>query len=274
MDENMVKVMMLTVPQTVHKKAIRTIIESHDCKKWIVARERGKGGYGHWQIRVETSDDHFFKAVKAVIPQAHIEESPKWQTKYERKEGYFWQYNDTNAVRQERFGEPRDWQKQAIASVRRQNDRQVDVWYDPIGNRGKSWLAGHLYETGQACIVPRDWTTPSEILNYLIHNYNDEGLIIIDIPRESKIPSGFYATVEMIKDGIIGSTKWEGSIRNIRGVKVMIMTNHMMDLTKLSKDRWRLHGINKENKVQQESTRGPSRNTSGPLFPLGNRGTR
>ena len=132
-------------------------------------------------------------------------------------------------------------------TVPSENDRQVDVWYDPIGNRGKSWLAGHLFETGQACVVPRDWTNPSEITNYLVHNYQDEGIIVIDIPRETGIPKGFYATVEMIKDGLIGTTKWEGKMRNIRGVKIMIMTNHMLDLKKLSKDRWRLNGINAQN---------------------------
>lgn len=237
---------MLTIPRSVPKKALRIMIEANDCKRWIIAKETGHGGYDHWQIRLQTSNDSFFEWCKLHIPTAHVEEAQnKWE--YEKKEGKYWASWDTTDVRKQRFGKPQAWQRTALERLRTQNDRQVDVWYDPIGNRGKSWLAGHLFETGQACVVPRDWTNPSEITNYLVHNYQDEGIIVIDIPRETGIPKGFYATVEMIKDGLIGTTKWEGKMRNIRGVKIMIMTNHMMDLKKLSKDRWRLNGINAQN---------------------------
>nr|UIW13723.1 MAG: replicase [Porprismacovirus sp.] len=244
----MSKRLMLTIPRTVPKKAIGILIRQNDCKKWIIAKETGFNGYEHWQVRLESSNDHIFDWLKLHIPQAHAEEcTDKWE--YETKEGSYWTSWDTNEVRQQRFGQPRGWQRMALESLRTQNDRQVDVWYDPIGNRGKSWLAGHLFETKKACIVPRDWTDPASITNYLCHNYHNEGIVVIDIPRETPIPKGFYATIEMIKDGLIGSTKWEGTMKNIRGVKVLILTNHQMDLKKLSADRWRLHGINKENSL-------------------------
>ncbi|QIN96627.1 MAG: replication-associated protein [Smacoviridae sp.] len=237
---------MMTIPQTVPKKLLRIMIENNDCKKWIIGKEEGKNGYKHYQIRLSTSNPEFFDWCKKYVPQAHIEEcTDKWE--YERKEGRYWASWDKVETRKERFGEPKGWQRTALKRLRTQNDRQVDVWYDPVGNRGKSWLAGHLFETCGACIVPRDWNNPSEITNYLVHNYNDEPIIVIDIPRETDIPKGFYATVEMIKDGLIGTTKWEGKMRNIRGVKILILTNKMMDLKKLSKDRWRLNGINTEN---------------------------
>ena len=165
------------------------------------------------------------------------------------------------AVRMERFGKPRGWQETALKRLRTQNDRQVDVWYDPIGNRGKSWLAGHLYEKGKACVVPRDWTQASEITNYLIHNYNDEGIIVIDIPRESPIPKGFYACVEMIKDGLIASTKWEGKMRNIRGVKILILTNKKLDADGLSKDRWRFNYTNALQGATAHPQRDPRKET-------------
>lgn len=258
---------MLTIPRTVPKRAIMKMIEVNDCKRWIVAKETGHGGYEHWQIRLQTSNDNFCKYEERTIvtvgngkrktkiktgwiadhiPEAHVEEcQDKWE--YERKEGRFWTSDDRKEILIERFGKPKGWQETAIKRLKTQNDRQVDVWYDPIGNRGKSWLAGHLFETKQACVVPRDWTNPSEICNYLVHNYDNEPIIVIDIPRETGIPKGFYATVEMIKDGLIGTTKWEGRMRNIRGVKIIVLTNHQMDLKKLSRDRWRLNGINAQN---------------------------
>ena len=234
------KTYMLTIPRTVHKRVIRIMIEVNDCKKWVIGKETGRNGYRHWQVRLQTSNQAFFDWCKTMIPSAQVEEAQDvWD--YERKEGRFWCSNDTVEVRKERFGQPIGWQRRALKRLRTQNDRQVDVWYDQYGNRGKSWLAGHLFETGKACVVPRDWTKASEITNYLIHNYNDEGLVVIDIPRESPIPKEFYACVEMIKDGLIASTKWEGRMKNIRGVKVLILTNKKMDAEGLSKDRWRFN---------------------------------
>lgn len=241
----MSEIFLITAPRDkTPKKAIYTLLEALDCKKWIIGKERGKNGYEHWQIRVETSSGEFFERWSKVLPHSHIEKSThNWSDSYERKEGCFWTYCDTNDVRIERFGDLRPWQKQALKALRTQNDRQVDVWYDHQGNHGKSWLCGHLHETGKACVVPRDWTNASEIVNFLVHNYNNEGIVVIDIPRSTTIPKGFYETIEMVKDGLLGTTKWEGKMRNIRGVKVLIFTNHFLDRTKLSVDRWRFYEV-------------------------------
>ena len=109
---------------------------------------------------------------------------------------------------------------------------------------------------------------PAEITNYLVHNYADEGIIVIDIPRETKVPTGFYATIEMIKDGLIGSTKWEGKMRNIRGTKVIIFTNHKLDRDKLSHDRWRF------NYITEHALNGAPRRADAPGDRLGQDGVR
>lgn len=69
------KTYMMTIPRTVPRRALMIMIEVNDCKKWIIGKEKGKNGYEHWQIRIETSNDDFFKWVKAHIPTAHIEEA-------------------------------------------------------------------------------------------------------------------------------------------------------------------------------------------------------
>lgn len=92
----MVTTYMLTIPRTVPKKAIRIMLEVNDCKKWIVAKETGRGGFEHWQIRLETSNKEFFFLnertvagtdgklhkekfkdgwISKHIPQAHVEEA-------------------------------------------------------------------------------------------------------------------------------------------------------------------------------------------------------
>ncbi len=248
----------------VGKKMLKIMLENNDCKRWIIGKETGGKGYEHWQIRVETSNKAFFDWVHELIPCAHVEQSTaEWSYRYERKEGAYWKDNDTNEVRAMRFGKPRAWQKGALQTLRTQNDRQVDVWYDPKGERGKSWLVGHLFETGKAFVVPRSYKTIDDIASYICKHYRNEGTILIDIPRGAAIPKGFYLLCEMIKDGLIGTTKYEGDMIDIRGVKLAVFTNHKLDYEELSKDRWRLHGIKEE-----ESAGSLYRNTnSAPLFP-------
>ena len=71
----MTETYMLTVPREVGKKAIKVMIEANDCKKWIVAKETGKNGYDHYQVRLQTSNDNFFQWTKNYIPKAHVEKA-------------------------------------------------------------------------------------------------------------------------------------------------------------------------------------------------------
>nr|QBP37123.1 replication associated protein [Porcine associated porprismacovirus] len=230
----------------VHKRALEIMLEKFDAKRWIIAKECGRSGYEHWQIRAEISGetDDLFSWCQNHGLSCHLEQSTaEWTDKYERKEGRFWTWADSNEILIQRFGDLLPWQKRCLERARTQNDRQIDVWYDPHGNRGKSWLAGAFFERNLACIVPRDWKNPSEALNYICRNYENQGLIMIDIPRATKIGNDLYEIIEMIKDGLISSTKWEGQMRNIRGVKVVVFTNTKLDQEKLSKDRWRWNYI-------------------------------
>lgn len=232
---------MLTVPRNVHKRTLRIMIEQNDVKKYIIAKEEGFGGYKHWQIRLQTSNKDFFKWCKRNIPEAHVEEATdSWE--YERKEGVYWCSNDTNEIRKLRFGEPNKKQKWVLKALKNQNNRQVLVWYDPLGNQGKTWLVGHLWEQGKACYVPPTLGTPKEIIQWVHSSYNDEGLIIIDIPRSWKWNEALYTAIETIKDGLVYDPRYSAKMKNIRGVKVLCMSNTMPRVSALSSDRWIIIG--------------------------------
>lgn len=259
------KIYMLTIPRTVPKKAIKIMIEVNDCKKWIIAKETGHGGFEHWQVRLETSNKEFFflseRTVPGMdgklhkekykdgwvakhIPQAHVEEAQDaWE--YERKEGKFWTSEDTDEIRSVRFGTPTEKQREIIKTARSQSVREVDVWYDPSGNHGKTWLSIHLYELGKAMVVPRASTTAEKLSAYVCSAYKGEEFIILDIPRSRKISTELYEAIEEIKDGLVYDHRYSGRCRNIRGVHVIVFTNNKLDVSKLSKDRWRLHGFSK-----------------------------
>ncbi|QIR82261.1 replication associated protein [Chicken smacovirus mg2_55] len=237
------KKFIMTIPQTVPKKALRIMIDVNDCKKWIIGKETGKNGYEHWQIRIETSNDGFFEWCKHHIPSAHIEEAQQGvdECLYERKEGQFWTSSDRPETLLQRFGAMRPAQKRALQALQSTNDRQVVVWYDAGGNVGKSWFCGALWERGLAYVTPPTVDTVKGLIQWVASCYMDGGwrpYVIIDVPRSWKWSDQLYCAIESIKDGLIYDTRYHSRMINIRGVKVMCLTNTMPKLDKLSQDRW------------------------------------
>lgn len=112
------------------------------------------------------------------------------------------------------------------------------VWVDTKGNVGKSWLCGALYERGLACIVPPTIDTVTKMMQWVASGYRGEPYIVIDIPRSWKWSKELYTAVESIKDGLVYDTRYSAKMRNIRGVKVLCLTNETPKLDKLSVDRW------------------------------------
>lgn len=221
-----------------------------DCHKWIIAAETGANGYEHWQIRFKSrwAADQLTAALRQVYPdgrQIHTEDaSDKWE--YESKEGKYLASWDTMDARKQRFGKPRWAQKGAIEAVYKTNDREIVFWYDETGNRGKSWLTGHLFETGEAYYLPPYLTSVQSMIQTLaslVLADREAGnpprpLVVIDIPRSWKWSTELYVAIEAIKDGLIMDPRYSARPINIRGCKVLVLTNTMPKLDKLSTDRW------------------------------------
>lgn len=238
-----------TIPRFKGDKAQwKHLIDDYDIHKWVIGIEKGKDGLRHLQIRIrmrDGKDDHdrnAFEVLKYYFPSGHFEPcSDTWH--YEKKDGHYWSSEDTIEVRKQRFGHPRGWQKTCVNALRTQNDRQIDVMYDPVGNMGKSWLVGHLFETGKAHYIPPYCSTIEKLVQTTASLFIKQGwrdYLIIDIPRAYKWSEQLYTAIESIKDGIIMETRYEAQPINIRGVKIVIMCNELPKLGKLSIDRWRI----------------------------------
>lgn len=230
------KIYMVTIPHSgVTKRAFFEMIEKWDIHKWVYAVEKGKKGYKHIQGRFQTSKP--FEEIKKQLPGAHIEEaSNTWE--YERKGGKYLTSDDTPEIIKLRFGKLRKAQNYALRCLESTNDREVVVWVDLSGNSGKTWLTAHLWETGQACYVPPTLGTPKEIIQWVHSAYNHEPYIIIDIPRSWKWNEALYTAIETVKDGLVYDPRYSARMKNIRGVKILCMTNSEPKLDKLSEDRW------------------------------------
>lgn len=242
----MVQTWMLTGPRSISKREIREIFSQCDVKKFIIAKETGKNGYEHWQIRCTASRPDFFEYVKDQEPRFHVEKANTEDFEYERKEGCYWTSQDTTEIRSVRFGKPNADQRKILKQLKIQGDREIDVYYDPVGSKGKSWLTIHLWETRKALVVPRYSCTPEKLSAFICSAYDGEPNIIIDIPRASKPTAALYETMEEIKDGLVFDPRYSGHTRNIRGAKLLVFTNHKLKLDSLSDDRWKLHGWTKD----------------------------
>lgn len=163
---------------------------------------------------------------------------------YERKEHNFVSWEDTTEVLKCRYGKLNALQHCILKLVSDQNDREVDVFLDKKGNSGKTWLSKHLWEKGDVYYVPRSVSGSGKISADCCLNCGQAKYIIIDVMRDKKFDSGFYAEIEELKDGLVSDVRWYGKQRNISGRKLIIFTNCPLDTKKLSADRWRLHGCN------------------------------
>lgn len=244
-------------------KILQFMIDN-DVHKFIVAKETGLNGYKHWQIRIkirnltedEKKDFRFFK--DNFGEACHVEAcSDTWT--YEKKDGNYWDEGDFNLSRIERLycrkGELYPWQKAYLDLVKTQDVRQIDVCYDERGNHGKTFLATHLCETGQAHYVPPYCTTIERIVQTVATLYINEwrNFLIIDIPRSYSWSPEICTAIESIKDGQIMETRFHPDPINIRGVKIIIMCNdeppkykyvgrgkNKVKKPTLSEDRWRI----------------------------------
>lgn len=248
-------------------------INTHDVHKWVFGAEIGRNGYKHWQIRMKVSDPDFSKWedreepylgenwtimyrkkkigtgwIQRNVPRAHVEEcSDTWD--YETKGGKYIASWDSQEVRKLRFGKTTWKQELCIIELRETNDREILVWVDPNGNHGKSWLAGHLFETGQAYYLPSTMTSVQSMLQTmasLAQKDRDDGrppreFVVIDIPRTWHWSKELYCAIESIKDGLLLDPRYSAKPINIRGIKVLVMTNERPKLDKLSEDRWVFH---------------------------------
>lgn len=227
---------MMTMPRTTTNKVLlKKFILDHDIHKWVIGYETGRTGYKHFQVRLQFGGD--FEQLKRYFDDAHIEEaSDDWT--YERKGGHYISWEDTNEVRRCRFGKLRNNQLRILRYLERSNDRQIVVWYDRTGNIGKSFLTRWLVERGRAYYVPPTVDNSKQIIQWVCAGYQGQPYIVIDVPRSAKWNQSLYTAIECIKDGLIYDTRYTAKLRDIWGVKILVLTNEMPKLDALSKDRW------------------------------------
>lgn len=118
--------------------------------------------------------------------------------------------------------------------------RKVYWYYDNIGNTGKSYLTTYLELYKNAYVITGGKHTD------MYRHYNNEKIIILDLPRDYDSNESIYSVIENFKNGYFLDTKYEGSRKRFIPPHVIVMANFKPILNKLSKDRLQLIDITPE----------------------------
>lgn len=138
-----------------------------------------------------------------------------------------------------------EWQERVIDIIKKEpDDRAIHWFHESIGNTGKSALVKYICYHYKAIIVSNKGTD----MKYGIVKYHEKHkiypeIIIIDIPRSIDLNYFSYTAVEEIKNGCFYSSKYESDMVIMNSPHVLIFSNDIPDIEKMSKDRWNIHEI-------------------------------
>ena len=145
----------------------------------------------------------------------------------------------------------RQWQQDAMKYFESPTTRQV-IWIrGNNGNEGKSWFQNYVqtfYGYHRVCRLDLR-IKHANVCNVL--KKRTLGTIDIFLFNDSRSVSGedvnMYRILEDVKDGQATTSKYDNdNIRFKTPNTVMVFSNHLPDLKKLSKDRWVLLLVNKD----------------------------
>lgn len=136
------------------------------------------------------------------------------------------------------------YQRELLKIILSEPDDRTIYWlYEEKGNTGKSTFSKYLGFKHNAVILSGN---KSDML-YTSATYETD-LYIVDISRSEKNKLN-YESLESIKNGFYNSPKYESKpiIRN--NPHIIVFSNFMPELNKLSLDRWKVHKIDLDKKI-------------------------
>jgi len=144
------------------------------------------------------------------------------------------------------------WQAQILNRIEESTNKRRDIFwvYDPIGNTGKTELCDHVEAkyTGECLIVAA--TGSLRDIADVIRNWMELGnvpkYVFIDLPRTYEDRDSIYTILESVKNGRLTATKYKGANVNFRSPHVCVFSNFKPDVSKCSRDRWKLYEIIKQ----------------------------
>lgn len=125
----------------------------------------------------------------------------------------------------------RRWQIESIQVLDAQDDRKILWILDEEGGQGKTWLAKYLIVKRKA------YYCNGGKVSDILFGYENQEYVVFDYTRDKEDYVN-YSVIEMFKNGLAFSSKYESCMRIFKYCKVIIFSNFWPDQNKLSYDRW------------------------------------
>lgn len=122
-----------------------------------------------------------------------------------------------------------------------QNDRNILWLFDEGGEEGKSFLVTYLLDHYDAFV------SNGGKFNDIAYTYDYQEIVCFDLPRglepdsDRMIP--VYKAMECFKDGRISSNKYQSILKRFKPCKVLVTSNYLPNIDKMSKDRWEIYNV-------------------------------
>ncbi|QMW68657.1 replication-associated protein [Crucivirus-102] len=226
------------------------------CDKYVIGREVcPTTGRKHLQgfIALKGKGKRFSQVRDLIKCEWHLEPcngSEEQNIKYCSKEGNYVKHGMKIDV--EVITNLFPYQKLVEDIIKGKPDKRAVYWfYEPTGDIGKSELCKYLIKYYNAILITNGKKT--DIVNLVFNRKEDiefgrTNLIVIDIPR-NEYNACSYNAIEEIKNGMVVNTKYETGSFIFNSPHIIVFSNFYPETTKLSKDRWHIYKINKDDKT-------------------------
>lgn len=139
-----------------------------------------------------------------------------------------------------------DWQNQILEIIKDEEpDTRTIHWIATTGNVGATTLCKYLVDKESAiCATKGTYADLAQILAGAVkagRDLNEKSVITFNYSRSAKGIS--YAGLESIKDGLITSTKYESSTIVFNAPHLLIFSNKLPDIGKITLDKWKIWGV-------------------------------
>lgn len=136
------------------------------------------------------------------------------------------------------------WQWNLFDELKGNANRRKVIWYsDEVGGSGKTILCDNLMALGDNNWIILNGGNLRDVATVL-ETAVDRGWtgwgLVIDLPRCTEgYDHGIYSVIEACKNGRIQVSKYKGGVLELpQSAHVVVMSNHLPEMKRLSADRW------------------------------------
>lgn len=140
----------------------------------------------------------------------------------------------------------RQWQKDLMAEISEiPDDRTINWIWDPVGYSGKSSFAKHFgkYKDAFVSTTANIYHVATQLQEQIKNGDKAILIAIFNFSRQTE-KLKIYQALESLKDGMITSQKYRGTTMFLQHPHVVVFANYLPDVSKVTRDRWKIRTIN------------------------------